>query len=137
MFLEETLRQIERFHGHLGPYVVIGYKMGEIANQILGKNPFSKHAVVWTGTQPPLSCIVDGIQISSGCTLGKGNISIKLDGIAKAQFTNKDGKKIEIILKSDVKEEIDTSVTEENMIGFSEKLYQRSDNELFDILMSI
>ena len=131
--MNETLRQIERFHGHLGPYAIIGYKMGEIANKKLGSDPFSKKAVVWTGTTPPLSCIIDGLQMSSGCTLGKGNILVHQDDSPKVQFTSKNGKKIEITLKSSIKQEIDTTVTEENIVSFSEKFYRRTDQELFDI----
>jgi len=55
------------------------------------------------------------------------------DGIPKAQFTDKNGKKLEIMLKSNIKKEIDTTVTEENIINYSEQLYQRTDQELFDI----
>jgi len=131
--MDETLKKIEKFHGHLGPYVVIGYKMGEIANKHLGSNSFSKKAFVWTGTTPPLSCIIDGIQMSSGCTLGKGNITIHSKDIPKAQFTNNNGKRIEIMLKSNIQREIDTTVTEENIISYSEQLYQRTSQELFDI----
>jgi len=131
--MNEALRQIERFHGHIGPYAIVGYKMGEIANKTLGSDPFSKKAVVWTGTTPPLSCIIDGLQISSGCTMGKGNILVKQESSPKVQFTNNDGKKIEITLKPVIKQEIDTTVTEENIASFSEKLYQRTDQELFDI----
>ena len=131
--MNEALRQIERFHGHIGPYAIVGYKMGEIANKTLGSDPFSKKAVVWTGTTPPLSCIIDGLQISSGCTMGKGNILVKQESSPKVQFTNNDGKKILITLKPVIKQEIDTTVTEENIASFSEKLYQRTDQELFDI----
>ena len=131
--MDETLKKIEQFHGHIGPYAIIGYKMGKIANTKLGSDPFSKKVVVWTGTTPPLSCIIDGIQMSSGCTLGKGNISVHHDGIPKARFTDNNGKKLEITLKSNIKQEIDTTVTEENIINYSEQLYQRTDQELFDI----
>jgi len=131
--MNETLKQIERFHGHLGPYAIIGYKMGEIANKTLGSDPFSKKAVVWTGTTPPLSCIIDGLQMSSGCTLGKGNILVHQEGSPKVQLTNNDGKQIEITLKPSIKQEIDTTVTEENIVSFSEKFYRRTDQELFDI----
>lgn len=131
--MNEKLKQIERFHGHLGPYVVLGYKMGEIANQMLGSGPFSKNVVVWTGMKPPVSCIIDGIQMSSGCTLGKGNISINSDGIPKARFSNNDGKHVEIALKTSVKYEIDNRLTEENMASFSMHLFQRSNQKLFDI----
>ena len=132
--MDEILRQIEKFHGHLGPYVVLGYKMGEIANKILGKDFFSKNAIVFSGINPPLSCIIDGVQMSSGCTLGKGNIKVNNDGLAKTKFSNNNGKKIEITLKSNIKDEIDTSVTEENIIDYSKKLFQKSDDELFYIV---
>ncbi len=135
--MNETLREIKRFHGHIGPYAIIGYKMGELANKTLGPDPFSKRVVVWTGTTPPLSCIIDGLQMSSGCTLGKGNILVHQKGSPKAQFTSDDGKKIEITLKPSIKDEIDTTVTEENIVSFSEKFYHRTDQELFDILQSV
>ena len=131
--MNETLKNIERFHGHIGPYAIIGYKMGEIANKILGSDSFTKKAVVWTGTTPPLSCIIDGLQISSGCTMGKGNILVNKKNSPKVQFINYDGKKIEITLKPAIKEEIDTIVTKENIVSYSEKIYQRTDQELFDI----
>ena len=132
--MDKILKQIEKFHGHLGPYVVLGYKMGEIANKILGKDFFSKKATVFSGISPPLSCIIDGVQISSGCTLGKGNIKVNNDGLAKTQFSDNNGKKIEITLKSNIKNELDTLVTDENIIDYSKKLFQKPDSELFHIV---
>lgn len=132
--MNETLKQIEKFHGHIGPYAVIGYRMGLIANKTLGSDPFLKKAVVFTGSTPPLSCIVDGIQISSGCTFGKGNIKVENKGIAKADFFNNAGKKLQILLKPELKKEIDTVVTEENIISYSEKMFEKSDEELFKII---
>ena len=132
--MNEILKQIKKFHGHLGPYVVIGYKMGEIANKKLGNDSFSKKATVWTGTTPPLSCIIDGIQISSGCTLGKGNITIYSEEIPKVQFSNDNGKRVEVMLKEDIQNEITTKVTGENIVSYSEQLFYKSDKELFEIL---
>jgi len=132
---KEIFRKIEQFHGHLGPYVLIGYKMGKIAKKKLGPNPFTKKAVIYTGIKPPLSCIIDGIQISSGCTLGKGNIFIYKDGVPKVQFKGENGKKLEINLKKCIQNEIDNEVTKENMIKYSEKIFNKSDIELFDILL--
>jgi formylmethanofuran dehydrogenase subunit E len=132
--MNDTLKRIEQFHGHIGPYVVIGYRMGLIANNRLGSDPFLKKAIVWTGLVPPISCIVDGIQISSGCTYGKGTISVKNEGIAKVEFSTDDEKFIQISLKPDVKKEIDTTVTEENMVSYSEKIFEKSDEELFEII---
>ncbi|KYK25862.1 hypothetical protein AYK20_04210 [Thermoplasmatales archaeon SG8-52-1] len=132
--MNETLKQIEKFHGHIGPYAVIGYRMGLVANKKLGSDPFLKKAVVFTGTIPPLSCIVDGIQISSGCTFGKGNIKVENKGIAKADFFTNEGKKLQIILKPELKKEIDIVVNEDNIVSYSEKMFEKSDEELFEIL---
>ena len=131
--MNEILVKIEQFHGHLGPYAVIGYKMGKIAIQQLGADPFSKEAVIWTGLKPPLSCIIDGVQISSGCTLGKGNISIHQDGVPKVTFKGENGKQLEIVLKKHVQQEIDKKVTKENIKSFSEKIFEKPNQELFDI----
>ena len=131
--MDETLKKIEQFHGHLGPYSVIGYRMGRIANEKLGENPFLKTAIVWTHTAPPMSCVIDGIQISSGCTIGKGNLTVLSGNIPKVRFSDNNGKKIEILLRESIKKEIDTMVNEQNIVSYSEHLYLKSDQELFEI----
>lgn len=132
--MEEALKQLEKFHGHLGPYVVIGYKMGLISNHFLGEDSFSKKAIVWTGLKPPISCIIDGIQLSSGCTLGKGNIEVNNGNIPKVEFRGKTGSKLEILLKNEIRNEIDTTVNEDNIIEYSKKIYNKKDDELFKIV---
>lgn len=131
--MNQTLEQIKNFHGHLGPYVVIGYRMGKIANQKLGNNPFGKKATVYTGTTPPISCIIDGIQISSGCTMGKGNIRVENQKKPTADFLDKNGKKINITLKNNIQNKIDTEINDDNIENFSIKVYEMSDEELFQI----
>jgi len=108
--MDGTLKLIEKFHGHLGPYAVLGYRMGLIANEKIGTDCFSKNAIVFTGFSPPISCIIDGLQLSSGCTLGKGNIKVIEENCAKVVFSKKSGEKIEIKLKDNIREEIDTKV---------------------------
>jgi len=132
--MEEILKKIEQFHGHIGPYVIIGYKMGQISKNILGKDPFSKKAIVWTGNETPLSCIIDGIQLSSGCTLGKGNLIVKNEKIPKVQFITKEGKNLDIILKKDIQNEIETKVNMENISEYSRIIYKKSNHELFEII---
>ena len=134
ILLNEELKNIEQFHGHIGPYAVIGFRMGKIANEKLGKNPFSKNAQVWTDAKPPMSCVIDGIQMSSGCTTGKGNLTILSGKLPKVRFSNNEGKEVEIILRESIKNDIDTTVNEENIIAYSEELFQKPDTELFEIL---
>jgi len=131
--MEDILRRIEEFHGHVGPYAVLGYKMGVIANQNLGQGPFGKNVIIYTGVDPPYSCLIDGIQLSSSCTFGKGSIKIVKSNSIKAEFFNKQNKKIIVVLKPEIQQEIDTWVNEENMLQYSKKYYKMSDSDLFEI----
>ncbi len=98
MELNEKIKGLVEFHGHLGPYLIIGFKMGELSNELLGKETGAgsgyllKKAIVKTGTKPPMSCIIDGIQYISGCTLGKGNIEIIDSQKPEATFIMNDKK---------------------------------------------
>jgi hypothetical protein len=75
---EEILVRIEDFHGHLGPYVILGFRAGQLALRSLGVvGYFDLEARVWSGTKPPLSCFADGVQLGSGCTTGKGNLVVE------------------------------------------------------------
>ena len=62
-------------HRHLGLWSIIGAKMGVRARQLL-EAPFDHLEVVsFAGNTPPFSCLNDGIQISTGASLGRGTIS--------------------------------------------------------------
>ena len=93
---QRLLKEGVGFHGHLGPYLVVGLRMGAIAIQRL--KPRRLHelsATVWTKKSPPQSCLLDGIQVSSGCTLGKGNIRVEDSRRTKVEF-RKGGRTITI-----------------------------------------
>ncbi len=63
-------------HRHLGIYSLVGAKMGVRAREILDA-PFDVLKVVsHAGNKPPLSCMNDGLQVSTGASLGRGTIGI-------------------------------------------------------------
>lgn len=128
---EKTLDDLAGFHGHLGPYVVVGYRMGEAANEELTPDPFEKEVIVRTGPEPPLSCMVDGIQFSSGCTLGKGNIRIEDDKKPKAIFSREE-KSVEINVKRKIHEKI-KKARGENLEKISKKIFEKPTSELFEV----
>ncbi|MEF8848222.1 MAG: formylmethanofuran dehydrogenase subunit E family protein [Candidatus Thermoplasmatota archaeon] len=131
--MDETLKKIEAFHGHIGPYAVIGYRMGKIACRKLTDDPFSKKVKIMTGTKPPISCIIDGIQVSSGCTLGKGNIKIQDKKQPIAIFKDNKGTQITITLKKDIYEKIETAVRDEELLKYSEEIHKKPEEEIFKI----
>lgn len=89
-----SLKQAVDFHGHLGPYLVLGLLMGGYAlNKIKAKPHFGLEVKVWGAKDKPKSCLIDGLQLSTGCTYGKGNI-VKYKGkVIKVSFFNRDSRK--------------------------------------------
>lgn len=92
---------LKAFHGHLGPYVFAGMRMGRYAVKRLKADPhFGIEADVYCPGCTPVSCAIDGIQFSTGCTLGKMNIRHHEAPGVTAEFTNRHtGKKICVRLR--------------------------------------
>ncbi len=86
----DWLAVLRAFHGHIGPYVFSGLRMGQYAVQKLNADPhFGIEADVYCPGETPVSCSIDGIQISTGCTLGKMNIRHHVAEGVTARFTNR------------------------------------------------
>jgi formylmethanofuran dehydrogenase subunit E len=127
MSLPEEMERLKNFHGHLGPWAVVGYRMGQAARK---KFEGKLWVVVYTGTRPPMSCLIDGVQFTSCCTMGKGNIKIKDDNLAMGMFY--DEKLIlEIRLNDRWRRKIDSETTKENEEEISMEVFQAKDEDLF------
>jgi formylmethanofuran dehydrogenase subunit E len=89
---EELERRAVEFHGHGGPFMTVGLRMGLYALERLDcRGWFDLSCRVALRWRPPDSCVVDGIQSSTGCTMGKHNIEVvEGDGVS-AVFTSKEG----------------------------------------------
>ena len=129
------LENLKKFHGHLGPYAVIGLRMGKLAVEKMGVRGKGLRCVVRTGIKPPISCIIDGIQFSSSCTLGKGNIKVEDEELAEAVFSTND-RKIKIKLKDNIKNRIDREMSREKEEELSLWVYGMGEEELFDVSLS-
>lgn len=72
-----TFKDAVRFHGHNGPFLAIGYRAGRYAMERLKpKGMKDISCSVTVSGRTPYTCIIDGIQCSSLCTIGKGNLAI-------------------------------------------------------------
>lgn len=73
------LKEAEAFHGHMGPFLVVGLRAGSIGLRELKAKRESEdlHAAVSIPYVIPYSCILDGIQFSTGCTIGNKRLSFK------------------------------------------------------------
>jgi len=74
-----SLEEAASFHGHLGPFLYLGYKAGELVRKIFDLNESEKNvkAIIKLPLRRPITCIIDGFQCSSGLTLGKLNLIIE------------------------------------------------------------
>ena len=132
-----TEEELERFHGHLGPFVVLGAKMGEHAvtvHQI--PRYFGLTVLVECPDSPPSSCLIDGLQPSTGATMGKRNIKITPAEEVKVTIINDDsGKKVIYKLKASTKA-LFKRWADENTITITERgqrVFKMEAEALFDI----
>lgn len=98
-------------HGHLGIYSIIGVKMGLAALGYLQVEPGEVFIRSYAGINPPVSCLNDGLQVSTGATYGHGLIGSEWTSLPLPRADFKVGERmIHICLKPDVevmiKEEI-------------------------------
>lgn len=78
--LESIIRDAVKLHGHLGPFLVIGVRMGTVAKRILassGNKDSLSRVVVKVPLRTPYSCILDGIQIVTKCTIGNQRLKVE------------------------------------------------------------
>jgi formylmethanofuran dehydrogenase subunit E len=125
-----------RFHGHIGPFLAVGLRMGLAANERIGRDPMGMKATVRVEGRPPRSCVVDGIQYSTGCTLGKGNIAIEPDSKKiSARFTGKSGA-VSIALRQEFLARIETDldgVEEKAIVDYAFKIMDTPFEDIFEV----
>lgn len=108
------------FHRHLGIYSIQGAKMGLFARDAFGVGLDELKVESFAGLKPPISCLNDGLQVSTGATLGHGAISIVSDGSVRpqARFTH-DDKMLVLSLKAaywdQVKQDIRKTIEEHGL----------------------
>ncbi len=100
-------------HQHLGIYSILGAKMGLRARELLHAEMDAIRVVSHAGSKPPLSCLNDGLQISTGATLGQGMISLSPDPVkrAVAEF-RANGRTLRLRLKDHIRRQIDSDIAE-------------------------
>jgi formylmethanofuran dehydrogenase subunit E len=99
--LETSMKDAAELHGHLGPFLVIGVRMGKAARQILNSRNNESRGLRATVRVPfltPFSCILDGIQSATHCTIGNQRLRVKKSRQEiTAQFETKGSDKILLI----------------------------------------
>lgn len=111
-------------HRHLGTYAIIGVKMGIRAREYFNTGVDEFSAVSFAGSVPPLSCMNDGIQVSTGATPGHGLLTvINVNTLPSVEFTYMNHK-IRLTLKPEIAEKISGELKEINFVyGLDSNIY--------------
>jgi formylmethanofuran dehydrogenase subunit E len=121
------------FHTHVGPYLVVGLRMGRAVTDRLGSEPFSYRITARTGRTPPYSCLLDGLQLATPCTTGNGCLGVADDRTMSIEAETKDGRSLTVALNRDVYDRIETECTEENQESFALEIWEMPESDLLTV----
>jgi len=123
------------FHGHGGPFMVIGIRAGLTALKMLDShgwfNLSCKAILKWA---PPDSCVIDGIQTATGCTMGKHNIEVIERPGVTAEFTSQ-GRWVRLRVRDEVLDKVKETLGrgEAEVRGLMDELVAADEVDLFEV----
>lgn len=111
-------------HRHLGVFAIIGVKMGIRAREYFNVGVDEFEAVSYAGSTPPISCMNDGIQVSTGATPGHGLLKVVNENpYPRVEFKHLNHK-ITISLNPEIHSKISAELKEINFIyGLDSDIY--------------
>jgi formylmethanofuran dehydrogenase subunit E len=80
-----------------------------------------------------MSCFVDGVQLGSGCTLGKGNIDLSGEELVEARFSSEDGRHLRMRARAETLERLRPRLEGEDLDRVSREFLEMPPEALFEI----
>jgi len=138
--LESIVKEAVGFHGHLGPFLVIGVRMGIIGLRELKttRGDPELQATTILKQEVPFSCAIDGIQVTTQCTIGNRKLKLRnKPETISATFKLNSKKQVTVTLKSTKFEEIKKSLPKDRQsyknIQLAREIASSPEKELFSI----
>jgi formylmethanofuran dehydrogenase subunit E len=96
--LMPIIKRAANFHGHLGPFLVIGIRMGLVGIRELKTKATQEnlHVTARLKYSVPFSCVLDGIQITTRCTFGNQKLTLKNSPDIAAEFQLPDTQQVTV-----------------------------------------
>ncbi|MFH1502286.1 MAG: formylmethanofuran dehydrogenase subunit E family protein [Candidatus Eisenbacteria bacterium] len=130
MALPIELVRAAEFHTHLGPYLVVGLRIGRVITREFGSEPFAYRLVARTGTRPPYSCLVDGLQMSTPCTTGNGCLEVDAERTMTVEARAGDGRALTVTLRPAQFDRIEGDCREEDQERFAVEIWEMAEDDL-------
>jgi len=114
--LMPIIKRAAKFHGHLGPFLVIGVRMGLIGIRELKTkaNQEKLHVTARLKYSVPFSCVLDGIQITTRCTFGNQKLTLKNSPDIAAEFQLSHTKQITVAVNQTTFNELKKQLLSKN-----------------------
>lgn len=115
--LIHTIKRAEGFHGHLGPFLVIGVRMGLIGVRELEvkENSEKLRVTAMLRHQVPFSCVVDGIQVATKCTIGNRKLKLIDSPEIAAEFELQEENKVTVTVNPTTFNRLKGNLLSENL----------------------
>jgi formylmethanofuran dehydrogenase subunit E len=140
---------VVQFHGHLGPSVVAGARMGIIGLRAVEAKGYFDVEVVCEGplAKPPQSCFLDGLQVATGASLGKRTLTWTQADHISVQVKNTKTGKVAVLrptstlmellgsFKPQSKMAADHKIDDEQLAAISRKIASMPEREVASVTM--
>jgi len=125
--MEQILSKAIEMHGHLGPFLVIGVKMGLLAERLLGEK--ARICEFKTIKRIPYLCAVDGIK----AVIGENAVIVKEGNGINATFRGTHGKEVVLEIKKSIVEKY-VNVPWERCEESAHEILLEDEKNLLDVL---
>jgi formylmethanofuran dehydrogenase subunit E len=115
--LIHTIKRATGFHGHLGPFLVIGVRMGIIGVRELEAkdNGNALRVTAILKYSVPFSCVIDGIQVATRCTIGNQKLNLIDSSGIRAEFELQQREKVTVTVNPTAFNRLKSRLLSENV----------------------
>jgi len=140
--LDALLKAAASLHGHFGPFLTLGVRIGLAGLRELGakEGDTQLHIAAALEYALPFSCMLDGIQTATKCTVGNQRLSWKESRELGAMFLLENtGRQIEVKVNKTVIRELSRKLEKEKPMSgavrqLASDVASRSEKELFLVI---
>lgn len=137
--VETCLSRVLDYHGHLGPWAVIGYRVGERALRESGLPRSTKDLVVvhYCPEAVQYTCMLDGLHAATGASIGKLTLKhevVPADQLHTVVVDRKHGQRFQFTVNPELVSSI-LNLDHEHQISEARRVAGLADERLFRVVV--
>lgn len=136
---DDWWHEIERQHGHVGPWNVLGWRVGQVALREF-QTEWGRHEldiICYLPPQTPFTCLLDGVSVGTGNSLGRldlrwAEVFDYRQAFVAVRRKNSEGPILEVHLRPEYLRSI-VNQPVEALEGLSRDCLERAEKDLFEL----